>query len=239
MARRQPGYDTARPAERSARGSALLSVTLLMCLFSAIAIAAAVVIRVEVIVAQRFRHSAEAFHAAEAALQVAVSELRALPSWTSVVNGDQTSQFTQGVFLGGKNLPGGGVVNVCCGTGSAFDRLAASSRASPVPARRVLVWRPFLWTTFDALVPRDPPSRLYVIVFAADDEEDVGDGDTNGIVLLRAEAIDPGGLHRTMEALVARPVPEPAAGDGSDVTSAEEPAARPSVVAILTWREVR
>jgi hypothetical protein len=226
----------------SARGSALLSVTLLMFLFSAIAVAAAVVIRVEVIVAERFRQSEEARYAAQAALEVAVAELRPLSSWSTVVNGADNSRFTQGGFLGAKNVPGGGVVNVCCDVDSVFDRFTTTSRASPVPVRRALVWRPFIWTTFNALVPRDPPSRLFVIVFVADDEEDVvteGEGDTNGVLLLRAEAIDPSGLHRTVEALIARPAVGQPQKDAETGMAIEEPQTAMSQVAILTWREVR
>ena len=97
-----------RTERQSSRGSVLVSVTLLMFLFAAVAVAAAVVIRVEVIVSERFRQSTDAFYAAQAALDVAISELRSLPSWVSVATGDQTSRFSQGGVSGVKSVPGGG-----------------------------------------------------------------------------------------------------------------------------------
>jgi hypothetical protein len=222
------------------RGSALLPVTLVLFLFSAIAIGAALVVRVELMVAERFRQSAEALYAAEAALQVAIAELEALPDWTPVVDGGHRSRFADGSFTGSKRVPGGGSVTVCCGAGSAFERLTSESQASPVPARRALAWQPFLWATFDALVPRDPATRLYVLVFIADSADE--EAATDEAVLVRAEAIDPGGLRRTIESLVARrPAQNPelvtTAANGP-LQSDEMPASAP-VFRVLTWREVR
>jgi hypothetical protein len=223
-----------------AHGSALLPVTLVLFLFSAIALGAALVVRVELTVGERYRESAEAFHAAEAALEVAVAELQAQPSWLAVVDGGRHSKFTDGSFTGAKRVPGGGSVNVCCGTGSAFERLRSESQASPVPARRALTWQPFLWATFDALVPQDPASRLYVLVFAAESADE--EAPAAEALLVRAEAIDPGGLRRTVESLVALRAPETpdprTASANVSVQSEEMPAPVP-VFRVLTWRELR
>ena len=206
----------------SIRGSALLPVLLLMFLFSAIALGAAVVMRVEVTLAHRFRQSAEALSAAEAGLAVAVAELRTIDGWSPVLDGGRVSASSQGAVSGAKRIPGGGTLVVCCGSGSAASRLDAETRASPLPSRRSVQWRPFLWSTLDALTGNAPPSGLFVIVWVGDDEED-GDGewgkDANGTVIVRAEAARADGLHRALEALVTRVVP------GS--------------VAIVSWREVR
>ena len=220
------------------RGSALLPVILVLFLFSAIALGAALVVRVEISVADRFRQSAEALHAAEAGLDVAISELRSMPTWTTVAAGSSHSQFSDGAFTGSRTVPGGGSVTLCCGPGSAFDDLAVETSASAVPARRALAWRPFLWTTFTSLVPQDPPSRLYVLVLAADS---AGEPSAGEALLLRAEAIDPAGLRRRVESLIdLSPPPNP---------ELEEPMMRQSVQAegevlplllrVLTWREVR
>ena len=69
-----------RQTVMDSHGSALLPVTLVLFLFSAIAVGAALVVRVELTVADRFRESAEALYAAEAALEVAVAELKACPN---------------------------------------------------------------------------------------------------------------------------------------------------------------
>lgn len=215
-------------------GTALLSVTLLMFLFSAIAFGAALVVRVEVRIAERFRQSAEALYAAQAGLEVAIGELGRLADWTPVVTGVQSSRFSQGAFAGAKAVPGGGAVDVCCGPQSLANRVTVEARMARTPTRQALEWRPFLWTTFDALVSPEVPGRLFVVVFVANDEEDAGGGgnaDTNGAVLLRAEAVDPGGLRRAIECLIAR------SGTTDEEEESAERLARP--IGILTWREVR
>ncbi len=213
-------------------GSALLPVLLLMLLFSAVALGLAVVVRIEIAVADRFVHAAEALHAAEAGLTAALSELRGLPDWTSVLDGTRRSAHAEGAFSGVKAVPRGGEVALCCGPESAAGRLAADTAASPLPARRALRWQPFLWTTFDSLVPADPPSRLLLVVWVADDETD-GDadttGDTNGAILVRAEALAPDGLRRIVEAYIGR-VPADAG---------EEPPPETAAVQVLSWHEVR
>jgi hypothetical protein len=220
----------ARPAPRCADevGTALLPVMLLMFLFSAIAIAMVVVVRVETTVAARFAEAVPALYAADAALAVAVSELRELVDWSPVLAGAAQSAAADGLFTGPKAVPGGGSVDVCCGRASAAERLTRETALSAAIARRALPWRPFLWTPLARLLPRSPLTRLYVIVFVQDDEED-GDGDpgadANGRVVVRAEAIQPGGLRRSVEALIAR--------EGEPLRGLA-PAIR-----LLRWREVR
>jgi hypothetical protein len=107
-------------------------------------------------------------------------------------------------------------------------RLAAETAGSPLPSRRAVVWRPFLWLPFDDVAPQEPASRLYVVVFVGEDDEDAGGGavESNGRILVRSEAVDPGGLRRSVEALIARPV-----------QSGEEDGAPRHAVAVLSWRE--
>lgn len=224
---------------RNEHGSALLPVLLLMLLFSAAAIGMSIVIRVELIIASRFVQSAEALYAAEAGLAAALAELRDLPDWTPVLDGARPSVRSDGVFSGTKTVPGGGTVLTCCGPQSAASRLTSDTAASPLPARRSVQWQPFLWAAFQSLVPADPPSRLFLVVWVADDEED-GDGnatvDGNGVIIVRAEAIEPGGLRRIVEAYAARRLAAPPAfGEEEDA----EPVAGIPAVAIQAWREVR
>jgi hypothetical protein len=210
-------------------GSALLPVMLLMFLFSAIAIGMVVVVRVETTVATRFAQGTQALYAAEAALGVALSELRPMSGWTPVLAGTAQSAQVDGPFAGRKSLPGGGSVVVCCGPSSISGRLARESALAAAIARRALPWRPFLWSPLALLLPGSAPSPLYVVVFVEDDEEeDDGDGsaDVNGRIFVRAEAVQPDGLRRSVEALVARESGDPLRGLA--------PALR-----LLRWQEVR
>lgn len=220
---------------RSESGSAVLVVALLMCLLSAIAAGAAAVVRVEIMIADRHHRSAEAFFAAEAALESAISELRTVVDWTTVVSGATRSRYTDGGFAGFKAIPGAGTIELCCGAQTAAGRLASDTQLSPLPARRAIVWRPFLWIAFDRLAPRDPPSRLFVIAWVANDEEDVAGGavvDTNDTLLVRAEAVAATGTRRLVEAVIARPPPPVPFSAGAD-------AARRLAIGIVKWREVR
>jgi hypothetical protein len=211
-------------------GTAILPVLLLMFLFSAIALGVTLVVRVETGIADRFRQNAEAMYAADAALSAAAAELRGMDSWSPLLAGSQQSALSEGAFSGAKAVPGGSVVSVCCGPGSAADRLVSETLLSPLPSRRTILWQPFLWSTFQGLVPDSLPSRLYVVVWVANDEDEGGTTDVNETVTVRAEAIDPGGLRRAVEGLIARlPVAQP----GTSATP------QPPAVAFLRWREVR
>jgi len=123
-------------------GSALLPVMLLMFLFSAIAIAMVVVLRVETVISARFLEVSQALYAADAALGATIAELRALEDWSPVLSGGAQSAAADGPFWGDKSVPGGGSVLVCCGRLSAAGRLAGETALSAAVARRAPSARP-------------------------------------------------------------------------------------------------
>jgi hypothetical protein len=218
-----------RLRSRDQAGSSLLPVMLLMFLFSAIAIGMVVVVRIEISVAMRFVQATQALHAADAAAALALAELRTMGDWTPVLAGTVQSPRSDGIFAGRKDLPAGGAVVVCCNSSSVAGRLAAESALSGAIARRTLTWRPFLWAPLAALLPGSPLGGIYVVVFVEDDEsEEDGNGsaDVNGRVVVRAEAVQPDGLQRAVEALIERQPGDPLRGLA--------PAVR-----LLRWREVR
>jgi hypothetical protein len=224
-------------AAPDAVGSALLPVLLLMLLFSAIALGSASVIRLELLIQERFAQGAEGLYAAEAGMAAALAELRQMPSWTPVLDGSRTSAFSEGALVGEKVLPSGRMV-ICCTPGSLTDRLERESAASAVAARRVLRWRPFLWTRFSALPPAAPRPPLMVVVWVADDEAEAdGDveADENGVVIVRAEAVN-GALRRGVEAHVAQPS---AGGPAMAPPGGPFGAIPPGAVAVARWRELR
>ena len=240
-----------------ARGSALLPVMLLMLLFSVMVFGASIVTRIELDVAERYGRGAQGLYAAEAAVAVAMAELRPMLSWTPVLDGTRQSGYSQGAFTGARLLPGGQVL-LCCGPGSAMQSLERDTAQSALAARRALRWRPFLWTLVDGLVPGAPPA-LFVVVWVADDERD-GDGnvetDSNNQVLVRAEALEPSGTRRIVEVQIARAAP-PAGGEVSEAegpTEAESPEEEPvegageeaeteggplTAIRYVRWREIR
>jgi hypothetical protein len=209
-------------------GSTLITVLLLMFLLSAIAIGMAVVLEVEVTIASRFVQATQAHMAAEAAMNIAIAELRPMADWSAILTGASSSSLSDGAFAGTRPLAGGAVL-LCCGSSSVSGRLERENGLSGAFARRGLVWRPFLWSPVTTLLPGTPLPPLYIIVFVQDDEDD-GDGsamtDLNGRVLMRAEAVQPDGMRRSVEVLVARERGDPLRGLA--------PAVR-----LVRWREVR
>jgi hypothetical protein len=129
-------------------------------------------------------------------------------------------------------------VSLCCGAGSLAGRLEADTSLSSVPARAHIRWQPFLWAPFDSLVPPQPPSRLFVVAFVGEEQDEAGlegSADANETVVVWAEAVDPGGLRRSVEAVVARRIPSgpPGSPGGAGAGAPVWP------IGILSWREVR
>jgi hypothetical protein len=219
------------------RGFAILPVLLVMLLVSAIAITAAAVVHVEVLIAGQHRRAAEALAAAEAGVELAVADLRPVADWSAFVSGAARSARSAGAF-GGMRRVAGGEILLCCGRGSLAERLESDMALSPLPARRALRWRPYLWTSLQAVAARVPPSPVFLVVWTANDEADAAGGDlvdTNDAILVRAEAVEPGGPRRIVEALVGRHPPAAGLYAGSAAPEAE----RRRRVAVLRWREVR
>jgi hypothetical protein len=155
-----------------------------------------------------------------------------------VLNGGRRSVYSEGVFGGSRKVTGGGTVLLCCGASSVSGRLTSETTASALPARRLVAWQPFLWAQFNSLVPQEPRSRLFVVAFVGEDEEEAGvpgSADENETLVVRAEAVDPGGTRRSVEALIARrPADEPEGGKPGEAGPPGGP-----VLAVMRWREVR
>lgn len=211
---------------RGERGAALLMAIALMLLLTAIAGAAAIASRTEILIAANFRQSRATLYAAEGAVALAIRDLAAAPGWTAVLTGASGSSFTDGAAIGARTLPGGGTVVLCCGVPSLTDDVQQRAHGGRAWGADTPVWRMFVWGPADRWLPAGRiDSPMYVVVWVADDPGD-GDGnplaDANGFLELHAHALAPGGGRRVVEAVVARPV------GGS-----------PGGVSVRSWREVR
>jgi hypothetical protein len=136
-------------------------------------------------------------HAAHAALALASSELRALPSWTGVVlPGAPDICATPGRFVD-DSLPrapwDGSAIDLHALT---LKRQADSDAAAP-PGVAPPVWRLFEYGPISRIVPSDAHRHPhYVVVWAADGRE--------GTVRLHATALGPSGTMSSLDASVAR-----------------------------------
>jgi Tfp pilus assembly protein PilX len=190
---------------RDDAGSALLAVMLVLALGLTLAGVLALLGASESRVAAAHRDAFEARYAAESALDRAVLELQALPSWDDALAGVTTSSLTVGA--GEVRGPG-----VAVDLDAETHRLQGRTDAGPGHGPDTPRWRAFLWAALDDLAPASAEleSPFVVVAWVADDEaEKDGDatGDSNQAVWVHAAAFGPGSAAYRVEALVVRTGP--------------------------------
>ena len=138
-----------------------------------------------------------AAHAAEAVLSLAASELRARASWTAVLaDGGPDLCAEPGRFVDGSLTPpspwDGSTLDLHALT---VERQAAGDAQAPPGLGPV--WRLFEYGPISRLVPSESRRHVsYVVVWAADGRD--------GVVLLHATALGPGGSRAGVEMAVGR-----------------------------------
>lgn len=212
---------------RSERGVALVVCTLAMVLVMALGVALVIATSTEVQIAANFRTSYEGVYAAGAALERALADLRSLADWNPVLDGSVRSGFADGPPTGVRLLPDGSTIDLAqlvnlanC----ARFTLCTDGQMDAVTAERPWGannprWRPYAYGSVGTLANTASafaPSRYYAVVLVADDPaENDGDplkdgGDAanlgRGTLLLRGESFGPRGMHRGIEATIARGV---------------------------------
>jgi len=216
------------------RGTALLCALMIAALLGLLAGTLVVVVATETMISAHHRDALRALYAADAGVERAIGDLRTLSSWRSVpgtASGASTPDFRDGAVA--PRLADGTILDLRRLTA---ERQADSNAGYPAAADRP-IWRLFAHAPIERLLPpgliRSP---AYVVVWIADDVDD-GDGDpardSNGALVLRAEAFALRGMRRRIEATVARD----AAREGSD--PAEGESAGRTGVRMICWREVQ
>jgi len=211
----------------SERGAALIAALMITSLIGALIASLVFVVVTESRIGRNQQAAQSGGYAAAAGVERLIGELRRLPSWQLVPSA--TSPFP--TFNDGRTtgfLADGTPLDLARLTA---DRQAASNAFYPSAADRprwgLYAHASLARMTADAALSPNP----YVAVWVADDAED-GDGDptrdSNGILLVRAEAFDVRGAWRAVEAtLEASTVRD---GDGVPIMSR---------VAVVGWREAR
>jgi hypothetical protein len=203
-------------AEAAERGAALLLALVATALLGALGVSLLMLADTELRMASNDGSSAEAFYAADAALERAVQELAVLPEWSSALAGSGLSSFSDSTTS--PILPSGRSVDLVSLTGA----LQASSSAEGSQGANTPVWRLFAWGPFARLASGSIENRVYLAVWIADDPSET-DGnpaaDTNGVVLVHTEAFGVTAARRMVEATVQR--------------------VSPGVVRLLSWKEVQ
>lgn len=238
---------------------ALIVALMAMLFMSAIGTALVLTTSVDSKITRNFRISTEALYAADAVLERAVDDLRAIHDWSMVLSGAAQSAFADGSPAGmrtladGRRVDLGALVNLAncrkeaaCSDAEMDDVTAERPWAANNPR-----WHLFAWGRLDAIAAEGMVSSpFYVVVMAADDPSE-NDGDPlhdgralcaqgqgtecnpgTGTLALRAEAFGPFGAHKILELTISR----------TDLTGGEEDYKDGSGqvrVRILSWREVR
>ena len=202
------------------RGVALLAVMTASSLLLALGLSLALTTTVEVGIASNQRDGVQVLHAADAAVERAMSDLAAA-DWDAVLAGAVTSGFFEG--RGNVTLPDGRSLDV----GEETDRLVAEPRPW---GRNNPRWTVFASGSLADLLPDAAVAgRAYVVVWVADDPsendaqplrdggppavEDAANQDNpgRGALWLHAQAYGVAGTRRTVEVVVERDARWPAA----------------------------
>ena len=213
------------------RGIALVIALLAMLVMAALGAALMLSAATESKITRNFKNNVEAFYAADAALEKAVGELRAIPDWNLVLAGSVRSAFADGTPHGQRVLGDGRTIDLAeilndinCGkrggcTTAALDAVTADRPWGSNNPR----WQLFAWGHLrDVASTGMINSRFYVLVLVADDPSECDDNPfvdggpiascpsgTNvnpgaGVLMLRTEAFGPFGAHRAIEVTIAR-----------------------------------
>jgi hypothetical protein len=198
------------PAHQEDResGAALIATLLLAGLLAGTVAVLVVVTTTETLISGGYRHAVQATHAADAALERALHDLADVPEWDAVIAPPSWNQVSS--FFGAgltARAPDGRLLDLTRLT-SERQRTSDTTAGPSIFGADSPRWRLFAHGPAGALVPGvEIPVQAYLVVWLADDGGD-GDGDasrdTNGRILVHAEAFGGGGARRAVQAAVAR-----------------------------------
>ena len=206
-------------------GSALLSALMVVTLLTMVGSVLALTTVTETLISANYRTARGTLYAADAGLERAMADLRVSANWSLVLKpppANLTSGFNDGAAA--PRGPDGTTLDLTKLTElQQADSDARYGKAGPDPNRPA--WRLFAHADLTRLRPADIPSAMaYVTVWVADDpaeQDDDPSRDSNGVLLLHAEAFGAVGARSQVEATVQR------------AQSAER------TVHVVSWRHIR
>ena len=212
------------------RGLALVIALMTTALMLALAMALIATTMTETRISANYSDGTEALYAADAAVERVMQDLLTVPDWNNILNGTLTSSFIDGAASGTRTLADGSELSlleatnmVRCGQiGSCSDSVLNAFTAERPWGPNNPRWQLYAYGRLDEMLPtEDINSRMYVVVWVADDPSETDDnplkdGDpsadadtypTNpgrGVLALLAHAYGPNGVRRVIEVTVAR-----------------------------------
>ena len=205
----------------------MIAAVMIASLVGALAASLTFVVTIESRVGRHHQSAQSGAYAAAAGIERLIGELRRWPTWQTIPSMTSTAPS----FNDGRTVP-------TLADGTALDlprrtseRQAASDAFYPSGSNRP-VWTLYAHASLARITAIGVPmSNPYVVVWIADDPDDL-DGDpsrdSNGVILVRAEAFGVRGGWRAIEATLGASIVRDGAG-----------AAVASQVTVIAWREAR
>ena len=221
-----------RPAEHvfaSEQGTVLIATLMVLSLIGTLGVTLALAVSTESVTAANYQAAQQALYGADAGIERAVGELRALAGWRSIPAPASTSgsaDFNDGASFA--RTPDGTNLDLAQLTAR---RQAESNALYPTAADRP-AWHLFAHASMNQMTGGGAAASPYVIVWVADDPDDL-DGDpatdTNDVVMIHAEAFGIRGARRAIEATIQH----------EDAIDAALPGVMRSDARLIAWHEVR
>jgi hypothetical protein len=216
-------------AIRRDQGSVLLSALMVILLIATVGAALGLVASTELTAAANYEASQQGLYAADAGVERTIGELRLMSTWAGIPassTGTSLAEFNDGQLL--PRAPDRSPLNLPQLTSR---RQADSDAMYPSTPNRP-VWHLFAHAPLNRIVPGVSAVSPYVVVWVADDADDVdGDpsSDSNDVVVIHAEAFGVRGGKRAIEVTLYR----------EEAMAAGLPGVMRSDVQVLAWHEVR
>ena len=145
------------------------------------------------------RLAAAADRGADAAVRLAIAELRERPDWSGAAGAGGVADVCgdPGRFVDSTLFPRAPWNGATIDLHTMTQQLQAAADTAAPPGVSVPLWRLFEYGPISRLVPSEPRRHpLYVVTWTA--------GGRDGVVLLHATALGPGGTSASVEASVGR-----------------------------------
>jgi Tfp pilus assembly protein PilX len=219
---------------RNERGMSMLIALMSMLLLTALGLALVMTTVTETMITANYRDGGEAVYAADAGVERVMQDLLTVSDWNRILAGLQQSSYVDGPPSGTRTLRDGSSINLTAMTNmlncNSVSTCTVAQMNAWSPGRPYGANNP-RWTLFayaplnDIIETGTIDSPMYVIVWIADDfgENDndptveggppavvvPGGGPTpenrgRGILMMRAEAVGPGGSRTALEITIKR-----------------------------------
>ena len=202
---------------RDERGMALVVALLSMLLLSALGIGLMMTTTTETMISTNYRDSGEALYAADAGIERVMQDLLTVPDWNRLLaEANARTSFTDGAEPGARTLPDGSSFNLVSATNLLNCQKTAACTPDEMntwtaerpwsqnnPRWRLIGYSPIA----DIIETGTVLSQMYVAVWIADDQSETDNDptkDANGVLLMRAQALGPGGAASTIEVTLGR-----------------------------------